>query len=144
MRRIPTISVCVLAISVCLLLAFYSSVRSEETGNASSHIQELQQKRLALLQQIEEIAMKRFQNARVEYMEVLAGERELLVARIEYAQTREERIKACDQAIQKADECQELIEALRTSARALPTDLYRAQAFVLEAQIAREKAATGS
>jgi hypothetical protein len=96
------------------------------------------------LEQIEDTAMNLFRSARVECDGVLSAERELLVARIDYAQTREEKIKACDEAIQKAVECQSLAEALKNSARGHQIDVLRAQAFELEARIAREKAEAGT
>jgi outer membrane protein TolC len=142
MRPTPKISVCLVAISVGLLLAFCNSARPESTDKAKADIKELQQKRLAVLQQASDGAKLLFKNARVEFAEVLPARRELFAARIEYADTREDRLKACDEAIEDARQMLEIVQARKAAARASAVSVWQAQAFELEAQIARAKAET--
>jgi outer membrane protein TolC len=140
MRPTPKFSVCLMAISVGLLLVFCSSVWTAEAVKVDSPIKELQQKRLAILEQIADVAKQLFKNARIPYEATLAAQRDLLTARLDYAETHEDRIKVCDDAIAQATETQEIAEAMRKSARGSQLAVLSADAFLLEAQISREKA----
>ncbi len=111
MRPSPKMSVCLAATSVVLLLAFCNSVRTAEPEQANPGVKELQQKRLAVLEQMADTGEKLFQSARISYEEVSAAQRELLAAHLELAQTRDERIKACDEALKEALECQAIVKA---------------------------------
>ncbi|HEX4145010.1 MAG TPA: hypothetical protein VHY91_16005 [Pirellulales bacterium] len=140
MHPTPKLSVCLVAIGMGLLLVFCNSVWPEEAEKAKPSVKELQQKRLAILEQVVAIEKNLFQNARVSYDAILAAERELLAARIQYAETQTERIKACDEAIQEALAMHELLQARQIAARGLAVAVLQAEAYVLEAQIMRENA----
>ena len=138
----PTPSVCLLAISVGLLFVISTPVLPEEPQKAQSSIKELQRKRLADLEKLCDVADRLYQKARVEYSQVHAAERELLAARLAYAETKEDRIKACDDAIKQARQGQGINQARKESARGTDLEVSQAQAFELEAQIARAKVET--
>src|ERR1700677_3931433 len=102
MRATPKISVSFVAISVScasLLFGLCNSVWPQETKKAATRIRELQQKRLAVLEQAHEAAKDSFSNARVSYDEVHATKFALLAARRDYAETQRDRLKACDEAV---------------------------------------------
>jgi outer membrane protein TolC len=136
----PTPSVCLVAISMGLLLMFCNSGRPEEPQKAQPNIKELEQKRMAILEQVRDFAKALYKNARIEYTDVLSAERELFAARLGNAATQQDRIKACDEAIRDARESQELAKAHKEGARGTHIPVLQAQVFELEAQIARAKA----
>lgn len=141
MRSTRTL-VCLVAFSAAsagLLSAFCSSVNSQETKKANPRIKELQQKRLAILEQVYDSAKQGFATARTSYEDVYAAEAALLAARLEYAETQKERIKACDAAIEGARKWQDLVHEMVASGRASRITEMKAEAYLLETQITREK-----
>ena len=114
----PTPSVCLVAISVGLLFVFCNPVLPEEPQKAQPSIKELQQKRLAVLEQVCDIAKEDLPKGRVTLAEAYAAQRDLLAARLKYADTQKDRIKACDEAIQDAGEWKNIAQAMRDGARA--------------------------
>lgn len=146
MRPTPKISVRLLAISICcvgLLFVFCSSVRTQETKKVSPRIKELQKQRLAILEEVCDTAKKLFANARTTFEDVHAAERTLLDARLAYAETRKDRIKACDEAIQNAIEWHRLMQARVQASQATRLEELKARASLLEIQIMRENAKIG-
>jgi len=146
MRTTRKFSVCLLAVSVSglgLLFIFCNSVWPKEQEKASPRIKELQAKRLAVLEEIRDSAQQLFAASRVSYEDVHAAQLELLAARIAYADTQKERIKACDEAVQEAIGWQKFTQSKVESSQATRIDVLKADAFVLETQIAREKAEAG-
>ena len=131
-------------LSVVLVLCVWATaVAHPPEADMPAAVKEMQKERLAILEQMCKVANNLFQNARVEYASVLAAQRELLAVRLDYAQTREERIKACDEAIQQAGHDQQCAEARRANARGTGLDVLKAQAYVLECQITRARAEAG-
>jgi hypothetical protein len=138
------ISISLVTISVSclgLLLVFCNSGLPQEAKQANARIQELQQKRLKVLEKVCEEAQERYTVARTSFEEVLAANAALSTARIEYANTREDRLKACDEAIKNALEMQDVTAARVKAAHGSRVDQLKADAYVLELQIRREKAA---
>lgn len=137
MRPNNKLSVWLAAMSVScagLLLMFGNSAWSEQTKETSPRIRELQQKRLAVLEQISEVAKASFQTTRGSYEDVHSASVELFAARRDYAQTREERIKVCDEAVQEAETWLKVVVAMVEKARISPIARLQAEAFVLEAR----------
>jgi len=146
MRTTRKFSVCLLAVSAScagLLFLFGNSVWSKEPGKANARVKELQGKRLAILEEIRDSTKQLYTNARLSYEEVYAAQVELLTARIAYADTQKERIQACDEAFKEATAWQELVRARVEASQASRVEELKAKAFLLETQIAREKAAAG-
>jgi hypothetical protein len=113
-----------------------------KTEKANARTKELQQKRLAVLEEIHDSAKRLFASARTSFDEVHAAAAVLLAARIEYAETQQDRIKACDEAIQEALGWQKVAQQMVQTGHATGVVELKAQAYLLEAQIAREKAET--
>jgi len=109
---------------------------------ASPRIKELQQKRLTILEEIRDSAKQLYADSRVSYEEVHGVQLELLAARIAYVETQKQRIKACDEAMQEATAWQQFVRSKVEAGKATRVDELKANAFLLETQIAREKAAT--
>jgi len=142
MRPTSKISLCFLVSCVGLLFVFSNSVWTQEAKKANSRIKELQQQRLVVLEQVHDTAKQLFQNARIQFESVHGAAAELFAARLEYAETQEDRIKACDDAVKAATECYEVVLAQKQASRGSEFAVLKAKAFVLEVQIAREKAET--
>ena len=128
------------AITLALLLVFCNSGTTEETSQLQPGIKELQQQRLAIVEQCCEYARKLYEQGRIEYTEVYAAERELLTARLALADTPQARTTACDQAIAMARHFQEIAQARKESARGTQLEVLRARDFELQALIERAKA----
>jgi hypothetical protein len=143
MRSIRT-AVCLTAIGVCcvsLLFVFSKSGSSEEAKKAGPRIRDLQQKRLVVLEKVCKAAEAIQGNASGSYAEVFAAKAALAAAQIEYAETRQDRIKACDEAVKNALDMQDLAHERAKVPGGAPFDELKADAYVLETQIRREKVA---
>jgi hypothetical protein len=114
----------------------------KKTEKANARTKELQQKRLAVLEEIHDSAKQLFASARTSFDEVHAAAAALLAARIEYAESQKDRIKVCDEAVQEAVEWQKFAQQMAQAGQATGIVELKAQAYLLEAQIAREKAET--
>jgi len=136
-----------MALSICcagLLVVFGNPVGSQEAKKVNARIKELQMKRLTVLEQRMEVASHLFTSARISYEEVHSASTDLLTARLDYAQTRDERLKICDQAIKKASEWKEVAQQRKESAQGTMVSVLKAEADILELQIMREKLEAGS
>jgi hypothetical protein len=125
----------------CLGLVFVlcNSVWPQEK-KAIPRIKELQKKRLAVLGEAHDAAKKGYSIARASYEDVHATRVALLDARRDYADTKKERIKACDEAVQEAVNWHEFTKADMAAGHGSRVTELQAQAYVLESQIALEKA----
>ena len=143
MRPTPKISVCLVVSCVGLLFVFCNSVWPQQTKKANPRIKELQQKRLAVLEEAQKVAANLYANARIGFEQLRAVNVELFAARRDYAETRKDRIKACDDSVQEALTWIQIAQAKKEFARESGLSELSAQAFLLEAQIARENAEIG-
>lgn len=145
MRSNPKVSICLVAsslISVGLLLVFCNSVWPKDNQKAIPRVKELQQKRLAILEEIHDAAKQHFASGRTSFDEVHSAAAALLAARIEYAESQKDRIKACDEAVQEALEWQKAAEQMVQAGRASRITELKAQSHLVETQLARESAGT--
>lgn len=113
-----------------------------QTEKVKARTKELQQKRLAVLEEIHDSAKRLFASARTSFEEVHSAAGALLAARILYAESQTDRIKACDEAVHEALEWQKFAQQMVQAGQATGIVELKAQAYLLEAQIAREKAET--
>lgn len=139
MRPKQSLSVCLVAFSAGLLLILCSPGRSEEPQAAEPTLKQLQEKRLDILLHGCEAVKRLYENGRVEYLSVYEAERELFVARLAYADSRQDRIKACDVAIENAQYLQKIAKAHMEGARGTQWESLRFRDFELQAQIERAK-----
>jgi hypothetical protein len=140
MHSSPKSSARLAVISIGLLLILCNPTGADEPQKAQPSIKELKQKRLEKLLLISEARKRLFEKASVDYAVVHASERELFAARLEYAESQEDRIKACDLAIEDVRRLQGIIQAQKESGQATGFALLQAQEFELQAQIARANA----
>jgi hypothetical protein len=104
---------------------------------------DLQRQRVAALEGAHEVISSRLKSGRETLEIAVLVEKDLLVARLAVAQNQQDRIKACDAAI---DNAKEILEAQRTffnENRISKAGVFVAESLLLEAQIEREKAMTG-
>jgi hypothetical protein len=139
MRSTSNFSVCLVVTCAGLLFVFSNSVWPQETKKPNPRIKELQQKRLAVLEQVHNVAQQSFMSARSSFENVYAAKAELLAARRDYADTKEERIKACDEAVQEALNFHKVTQKQVEAGGAPRITELKAQAFVFETQLVREK-----
>ena len=125
--------------SICLLFVFSDSVWTQQAKKTNSRIKELQEERLVVLENLHEGAKKLFQSARIQYAEVLTTQRDLFEARVAYAEKQEDRIKACDEALKNAIQTLDVTKAQQQVAQGTHLAVLKAQAYMLEIQIMREK-----
>lgn len=143
MHTTPRSLVFLAALSACsvgLVFAFDSSVMPDETAKTNPRLKELQQKRLAVLEKIHGLAKKGFADGFSSAEDVHTTKVELLTARFEYADTRPDRIKACDDAVQEAVDWHNVVQQAVKAKTLSQFDELKAQSYLLEAQIARAKA----
>lgn len=126
-----------------LLLALSDSAWTQEAKKANAQVKELQKQRLALLEHARDIATALFRNARLSHEEFLTAEREFLAAQIEYAETRDDRIKACDAAIEAATKCVTILESRKENVQTTELAVIKAKAYLLETKILRQKLESG-
>jgi outer membrane protein TolC len=143
MRRTPKSLACLLGVAGCfagLFLAFCNPAVSNDTEEKSAKVKELEQKRLAVLEKIYDLARKGVMEGLISHEQLRAAKSELLSARLDYADTKQERIKICDEVVRDATEWQKSVQqGIKTGVFSRMDEL-RAEADLLEAQIARENA----
>ncbi len=126
--------------SVILLgLALCSRVDSNE-AEKSGKVKELQQKRLAVLEQIHDLTKKGFMDGLVSHDQLHTAKADLLSARLDYAETKKDRIKICDEAVKDATAWQKTVQAGAAAKVLSRYDELKAESDLLEAQITRENA----
>ena len=133
----------VTSVSCVGLLFVWSSSGWPQEAKKVGRVKELQLQRVIVLEELRDGATSLFKHARISYDSVLLAERELLMARLAVAENQQNRIKACDQTIKDAETFIQLANTIRDAARGTTIPVLAAKGFLLEAQIEREKAATG-
>lgn len=131
------------AAAVLLLLRGGAAV-AEDAASTADTIRQLLQQRLANAEEIQQIAESAFQTGRGSYREVIQAQFAVLKARLELAETRQERIKIYEQMIARAEAYQKFVLATHTAGRGARLDLLKAQDRVLELRIALERAKKGA
>jgi outer membrane protein TolC len=143
MRRTPKSLACLLGVAGCfagLFLAFCNPAVSNDTEEKSTKVKELEQKRLAVLEKIHDLARKGVMEGLISHEQLRAAKSELLSARLDYADSKQERIKICDEGVKDATEWQKTVQAGVQAKVFSRMDELRAEADLLEAQIARANA----
>lgn len=123
-----------------VLLVVFDSARSQETKPANLRIKELGHQRVAVLKEIHETTKQLFEGGRMSAEEVVAADRELFAARLADVDTRKDRIDVCREALRTALEWQTKVKEWRAAGRVTAVAVLKAEAYVLEIRITREKA----
>lgn len=142
MRRTPKSLACLVGVTGCLMslfLVFGRPVVSKET-ETSSKVKESHKKRLAVLQTIHDLTKKGFTDGVIAYEQLRTAKADLLSARLDYAESKKDRITACDEAIADAKEWQKIVQQGAKGNAFSRFDELKAEADLLEAQITRENA----
>jgi len=137
----PRSLACLLGFSGCLVslfLIFCKPVASDDTEAKRPRIKELEQKRLAVLEKIHDLTKKGFLDGLVSHEQVHTAKADLLSARLDYAETKKDRIKICDEAVNDALEWQKLVQQGAVARVASRIDELRADSDLLSAQLTRE------
>src|SRR4029077_8761722 len=107
----------------------------------STKVKELQKKRLAVLQAIYDLAKTGYDSGVMPYERFRAAKSDLLSARLDYADTKKERLQICDEAVADAKAWQKIVqEAVKALAFDRIEEL-KGESDLLEAQITRENTA---
>ena len=142
MRRSSKSLLWLIGVVVCLAglcLAFNNPVVSKET-ETSSKVKDLQKERLAVLQSIYDLTKKGFNDGVVSYEQLRTSKSDLLSARVDYADAKTDKIKACDEAVEDAKNWQKIVQdGVKSNVFSRFDDL-KTQSDLLDAQITRENA----
>jgi hypothetical protein len=136
MNRPILILVCLLS----LLLTCCNLVTADEMAEPSDKIKELKEKRLAVLVKIFDTLEEKQRSGLVLHFDAVHKAKvDVLAARLDLAETNEDRIKVCEEAVKEANEWEAILKE-QEGAFASPIDRLKAQAAGLECRIALEKA----
>ena len=143
MRRTSRSLACLVGVTGCLVSLFLvlcNPVVSKESEEKSGKVKELEQKRLAVLKTIHDLAKKGFMDGLISHEQLRTAKTDFLSAQLDYADTKKDRIKACDEAVEDAREWQKTVQEGMKAKVFSRFDELKAQADLLEAQITRENA----
>lgn len=126
----------------CAVLFVYSRSGLTQNAEALSRIKELQKQRVSVQEDLHEVLNRRYSSDPFDYEVVISAERDLLTARLAVAANRTERTKACDDAVEDVKAILEIQEKLFEAARFNRDCVFATKSYLLETQIARQKAET--
>lgn len=127
-------------LSVVLLLCI--SVFAQDKTDSGDKIKELKKQRLALLVKIYEGTAKAHihEPERTNVDQVRQSKADVFTARLDLAESKDDRIKICEEVIKDAVEWEKIVESLITEGGQMSAlDRSKAQADLLAARIALEK-----
>jgi outer membrane protein TolC len=143
MRRTPKSLACIVGFISCLVglgFVFCSPVVSNETEGKSSKVKELQQKRLAVLEKVYDLAKQGLTAGLISYEQLRTTKTDLLTAKFDYAETKKDRIKIADEAVNDAKEWQKIVQEGVKARIFSRIEELKAESDLLQAQITRENA----
>ena len=143
-------SACVL--SILIVGATIAGRRSQAApsdvapDSAAAKIKELQQERIKLLGIAARILIAQYQVGTVDYTEAKSAERELLEARLDAAETPQQRIAVLEELQKSIEDLVKVVEGRFNNGRCSEADLDRGKASLLEVRIKllRERQAAGT
>ena len=112
------------------------------TGNIAQpeKIQKLLEEQRAVLKEAVQLAVREYRTGRVDFDSVLELRRDLLIAELELAASREERIKLLEEFAELANEFEKFATERFRSGQGTQVDVLRAKAALLKSQIDLERA----
>jgi len=131
----------VLAVPFLIAFLLCNSAFADEKGGAGNTLKELKEKRLVLLEKAREFALKGYQENATKFTpnQVHLALQALLAARLDLAQTREDRIKICEEAIKDAEAWEKIVIGRVKAGDESAIWNFKAQALVLETRITLEQ-----
>ena len=103
-------------------------------------IKELQEKRIAVLKEIVQLAEQAYKGSQFGLDQVIKARLDLLQAQLDTSQTREDRVRLLEEMVKQAEALEEAVKKLVEAKRATGIEGLKAKAFVLETKITLERA----
>jgi hypothetical protein len=137
----------ILAVVAAVLLV--SSTRSQEkaasagkgsVGESAKKVKDLQAERVVTLEKMVDVLMALFQQKRGQYDDVLDGQRQLIEAKLDAAETDKERVGLRERLVEVLKQRESNAEELAQAGRELQSNVLKARARRLEAEIHLEQA----
>lgn len=111
----------------------------KDKAGGSTKVRELQKERLALLRQVADWTTEAYKGGRFELLAVLEARREVIAAELELCETHKERLAILEKAAELAKDIEKNTEKLAEARNAARTELLKARANRLQAEIELEK-----
>ncbi len=138
MRRLPVF----LAGAAVPLLIIGLGMTPTAAGNVAQpeKIQKLLEEQRAVLKEAVQLAVREYRTGRVDFDSVLELRRDLLIAELELAANREERIKLHEEFVELANEFEKVATERFRSGQGTQVNVLKAKAAVLQSRIDLERA----
>jgi RND family efflux transporter MFP subunit len=107
---------------------------------SNRRVKELQKERIVVLKELVEGATKLYQNARVDYFEVIDARTSLFKAELEAAEKQTDRIAVCKAMVDEWKDLEKVAEARVMAGRGTKVAVFKFKAMRLEAEILLEQA----
>jgi len=129
------------ALAVLVVLSPSQELASAAPAPAKADkIKELQKEHLATVTRIYELTLERYKSGQASPDQLLQAQTAILSAKLELAETKQERIKAHEEMVTLAEQAQEYAQKLVDAGQGTTIDALKARAHLLRARIALEKA----
>ena len=135
-KTVLPMSVAILALMISFAHSAGTEARETKSAAQQKSIAELQQERLAVLDELVIFATNDYQNARAVFGKVVQAQQQLLEAQLEIAENHESRLKALKKSVELATQWQQIAEARKQAGRGTETDVLQSKANRLKAEIA--------
>jgi hypothetical protein len=131
------------SMSCVALLLVLSRSGWPQDAKGVERIKELQKQRVSVLEEAHEIINSQFRSRQESFEIAVMVEKDVLSARLAVAENQQERIKACDAAIDNVKEILKYREALASVGKVSKSGVFAAKSLLLYLQIERHKAEAG-
>ena len=131
----------VVIVALTIKLGHSGAAEAPEVKSAAQQksVADLQQERLAVLEQLVKYATNDYQSARGDFEKVLQAQQQLLEAKLELAEDHASRVKALTESVELATQSQQIAEARKQAGRGTETDVLQCKANRLKAEIALQR-----
>lgn len=140
-QRSPLFVSCFVGLTLALVLGAVAVVLADE--GVASHddtIKELLKKRLVVLTNVHDLQMKSHEVGVAHYRQVVEDQKAMFNAQLDLCDTKEDRIRVHQEVVKVAKEMSQYMIAVAKTGRAKQVDVLKAEAYLIETQIALERA----
>ena len=130
-RTLPVIATAVL---LATMLGWLAAGESSNSPTDSERVREILNERLEVLTAIAKLQRQGYQSGETDLASVLAAEADVLSAKLELANTSEERIAILEQTVENARQLEEVTHKLLETRSGSRVDALKAKAFRLRAE----------
>jgi outer membrane protein TolC len=134
-RLRSTLFVLFVAASIVPLQVTASAQESSDVETATAKLRELQQERVDVLQTAVKLALAQYRQGALDFKTVHAIQHELLDAKLDMAETREERIRVLSSQLKTAEGGLMIAEARFQAAQTISLDVHQAKSAGLRIKI---------